>query len=168
MLRTIKQPNMLPYSPLMEIYADSLHAAAKLEYPNLAENQAILQAEQDFYSYLYNDFFSSPEAACFLWELRQRPVAAVRIESYLDGRLLTGLETLPEMRNRGIGKELLTAVLHYAKQEGVMQVYSHVTKNNAASLAVHKACGFSIVSNYAVCLDGSTDGNMYTLCVMLQ
>lgn len=168
MLRTIKQPNMLPYSPMMEIYADSLRAAAKRDYPSIAENQALLQAEQDFYSYLYNDFFSVLGAACFLWELQGRPVAAARIEPYNDGMLLTGLETRPDMRNRGIAKELLTAVLHYAKQEGVMQVYSHVTKNNAASLAVHKACGFSIVSNYAVCLDGSTDGNMYTLCVMLQ
>ena len=164
MLRVIQQPNKLPYSAIMEIYAESLAAAAVRDYPRLSAKQALFRAEQEFYAYLYHDFFSAADAACFLWEVDGCYVAAVRLEAYADGLLVTGLETRPDMRGRGYAKRLLSAVLDDVRAQYNGPLYSHISKENAPSLAVHRACGFEIILDHAVCLDGSVERGMYTLC----
>lgn len=164
MMKIINQPNKLPYSALMEIYSESIEIAAAMDNPNLQGSAARIQAEQDFYSYLYHDFFSTAGAVCFLWETEGKFVAAMRLEPYDDGMLVTGLETHPNMRGRGAAKCLLAAVIEYAMSCGVKNIYSHVKKDNEISLAVHISCGFERIRDHAFCLDGSCNTEMYTLC----
>ena len=90
-------------------------------------------------------------------------MAALRIEPYCDGLLLTGLETAPEEREKGYATQLLSAVLEYLRVSSKSIVYSHVIKNNPASLAVHKKCGFVKHLDYAVYVDDSVSQNAYTL-----
>ena len=48
--------------------------------------------------------------------------------------------------------------------EGKTKLYSHVDKRNLSSLKVHEKCGFRRVADFAVCVDGSVNQKMYTLC----
>ena len=91
-----------------------------------------------------------------------RYVSAARLEPYRDGLLLEALETAPELRGRGYAAALLRNMLESAPGTG--PVYSHVDKKNAASLAVHRACGFRRILEHAVYADGSVLASACTLC----
>ena len=92
-----------------------------------------------------------------------RYLAALRIEPFLDGVIVTGMETDPTMRRKGYATHLLGSVLNIMAREGCYKVYSHVEKRNFPSLCVHERCGFSVVLDYAVLLDGSVSNSYVTL-----
>ncbi len=152
--------NSLSFSKLMAVYDESNRENAEILYPDMDRNAAIIQVEQDFYAFLKDVFFTTKDVHYAILEEGGHYRSAVRIEPYQDGVLLTGLETAPEYRGMGYGKTLVTDVL--MKLNG--PVYSHVSKANDPSLALHKACGFDVVLDYALYLDGSRVETAYTLC----
>ena len=100
-----------------------------------------------------------------MWISGGRYIAALRVEPYRDGYLITGLETAPDARRKGYATKLLQGVIAHLKDEGKVPVYSHVDKGNHASMAVHKKCGFQILYDYGVYLDGSVFQTSYTLVI---
>ncbi len=139
----------ISFSSLMEVYLEG----------NSQNNRGLLQAEQDFWQYLQEVFFQTPGACYALWVWDGRYACALRLEPYKDGELLEGVETAPDLRRRGFAKALMRSAL-----AGRPKVYSHVNKENLPSLALHKACGFRIISHSAQYIDGSADDRCYTLC----
>ena len=109
-----------------------------------------LQAEQDLYAYLQEDLF--PNGMCCIWEENGRYVSALRLQAWRDGYLLEGLHTHRDHRGKGYAKALLDAVLEATQYD---KIYAHISRTNAASVAVHTACGFRKICNYATYLDGS-------------
>ena len=144
----------LNFSSLMEIYIEG-----NLE--KVEEGLTLLQAEQDFYQYLREDFFRVPGAVYCVWEDAGEYVSALRLEPYRDGWLLEALETAPKRRRQGHGEKLIRAVL---KEPEFGKIYSHVNKRNGASLAIHEKCGFRRVSEQAVYIDGSVNSVACTMC----
>lgn len=163
MLKIIHSMQVLRFSSLMAVYEQSNQEYGRENYPALSPAEQLLQAEQDFYDYLRDDFFREPQAFCALWELQGCCVSALRIMQYRDGFLLSGLETAPEARGKGCAKSLLKEVLSYMENCTNGVLYSHVKKNNIASLAVHKACGFEKYSDVASYIDGSVCSDSVTL-----
>jgi L-amino acid N-acyltransferase YncA len=51
----------------------------------------------------------------------------------------------PPVAGRGVGRALLEALLERAVERGVWTVQSGIFPENAASLALHAACGFRVV-----------------------
>lgn len=147
----------LSFGKLMSVYIEGNQEKAE-EFPDPAEG--LLQAEQDFYQYLKQVFFPVDSAFYAVWVENEVYCSALRMEPYKDGLLLEALETAPELRRRGYASKLIHAVLD---QLGDTKVYSHVSKTNEASLAVHARCGFRKVLDHAVYLDGSVRQNVYTL-----
>ena len=150
----------LSFSKLMEVYLEGNLEKAREEYRGLSEYAGLQLAEQDFYQYLKECFFTVPGARYAVLEARGAYFSAVRWEPYADGVLISALETVPEMRRKGYAELLLREVLRQTDTK----VYSHVSKKNAASLAVHKKCGFRIIGDQARYLDGSVNARSYTLC----
>lgn len=148
------------FSELMEVYASTNLEDGKSKYPQLFESEQRLQSEQDFYAYL-QEFFKLPSTCCYILEREDIYVSALRLEPYKDGCLLTALETRPDSRNCGYGKSLVQQVLAQLPENAV--VYSHIAKENEASIAVHTACGFSKFSDYAALLDGTVSQGYYTM-----
>lgn len=109
-----------------------------------------LEEGQDFYGFLSDDFF--PDGICCVWEEKNRYVAALRLQKWQDGYLLEGLQTHRDHRGRGYATKLVSAALEALTME---KVYSHISCDNASSIAVHIACGFRKILNYATYLDGS-------------
>ncbi len=51
----------------------------------------------------------------------------------------------PDARGRGVGRTLLDALIASTEAAGIWTIQSGVFPENAASLALHKACGFRTV-----------------------
>ena len=158
MLRLITSVNQLCYGQIMDVYIQ-LNTKKAADYSRKDANAALITAEQDMYDYLKHSFFKKKGSYLAVWEYDGKYVSAVRVEPFEDGWLITALETAPECRRRGFGKRLLMGVL-----DGICEpVYSHVHKDNVASLALHKGCGFRVISDFGFLLDGRLSNEHYTL-----
>ena len=87
----------------------------------------------------------------------------MRLEPYEDGLLIEALETRPDCRRKGYATDLINATISYLRAGGPYKIYSHVQKDNGASLLVHYKCGFSILSENAMYIDGTYHNDAFTL-----
>lgn len=163
MLRVIDSIGHLCFSELMQVYVESNSKMGQERYPAYSSDDQLLEAEQDFYHYLRSDFFSQPGACYAVWIENGQYLSAARIEPYADGLLLCGLETAPKYRRKGYGKALITALQSYLARSSGGQLYSHVAKSNVFSLELHKRCGFRVIKDYAVHVDGSVFRDSVTM-----
>lgn len=161
MLVIAKSFRDLRFSELMQVYEQSNLEAAE-ERKNLPPMFALQLAEQDFRQYLQEVFFRTKGAVCCIWEENGHYVSALRLEPYRDGLLLAALETAPAFRKRGYASALIQAVQQYLAACGNVKIYSHVNKQNIASVCTHEKCGFRVISDRAVYLNGSVDSRCST------
>ena len=159
MLRLATKMHQLSFTELMTVYAQGNEENGKELYPQLSTQEQVLRAEQAFYEYLAECFFKTAGAVYAIWEENGKYLCALRLEPYEDGLLLAALETAPHARGQGLATKLIEAV----QAEFPQKIYSHVSKRNAASLAVHRKCGFFQIKDYARYIDGSVARNAYTL-----
>ena len=159
MLCLVDKLNKLNFAQLMEVYAEGNEENGEEIWPELPKEQRLLRAEQAFYQYLAEVFFREAGAVYALWQAEGVYVSALRLEPYQDGLLLEALETAPDQRRKGYAEQLLRAVQDAFPQ----RIYSHVSKKNVPSLAIHKKCGFVQVLDYAKYIDGSVARNAVTL-----
>ena len=160
MLKLATKMDQLKFSCLMEVYVEGNLENGAHFHPEASEQLQLMQAEQSFYAYLTQSFFRTPGAVYAIWEEQGKYISALRLEPYEDGMLLAALETTPEYRQRGYATKLMQAVQSWCPEK----IYSHVSKQNRASLKVHEKCGFCQVLDYARYIDGSVARNAITLC----
>lgn len=163
MLVVANRLGKLSFEALMEVYREANRENGQRIAPGESEDRQIALAEQDFYSYLHDGFFTCPEARYCVWEENQRYVSALRLEPYRDGLLLEALETAPGQRQKGYALRLVQAVQQLLEQQGSVRIYSHVSKKNTPSLKTHFRCGFQRYLDYAAYIDGSVNDRAYTL-----
>ena len=163
MLLIIRKLSELHFSKLMNVYRESTTNTGIERYPYYSDEEQRFHAEADFYHYLKSVFFRQPNSFYAIWEDSGDYKAALRLEPYCDGLLLCALETAPEARKEGFATALIEAVLYYLRERNIETVYSHVSKTNIPSMAVHRKCGFQIIKNHAVYSDGSVLHNSLTL-----
>ena len=161
MVRIVKSMKELDFSGLMAVYAQTNRAAAERQWPEESEYRGLMLAESEFYDYLAQVFFRTPDARYAVWEEGGRYVSALRLEPYRDGLLLAALETAPEFRRRGFAAQLIRAALETVPGTAV---YAHVDKSNTPSRRTHEACGFEKVLDYGVYADGSVFHSSVTYC----
>lgn len=163
MLHIYKSFSELDIEQLMLVYLQGNLENGSLLYPECGENEQRRRAEDDFISYLREDFFSHPNAFYAVWAPDGCYKAALRLEPYRDGLLLEALETAPEARRQGYATVLIRKVMSYLQPLKWTCIYSHIHKRNIASLNVHKKCGFQIISDSATYIDGTVTQSSYTL-----
>lgn len=162
MLKLFYSSGQIDLTELAEVYKESNQIIGRERYPWLRSREQLSKAEQDFFDYWLCDFFTVPLAVCAVWELDGRYTSALRLETYRDGMVLAGLETAPRERRKGYGSTLLREVLRHLRQAGRVKLYAHVSRRNKVSRQIHESCGFSILSEHAVFLDGSVSQNYDT------
>jgi len=145
----------LDFRQLMDVYEQSNRQTGQENYPYLPEPQQLLMAEQDVYTYLKGFFFKDPNAYYAVWAPEGCYKAAVRLEPYEDGYLLTALETVPDSRRKGYATNLLKNIVSYLKECHCANLYAHIDSRNTASIVLHRSCGFYKIADHAVFLDGS-------------
>lgn len=149
----------LDFRQLMSVYEEGNQENGELFFSELPEGQQLLQAEQNFYQYLKEGFFTVDGAVYAIWMENGIYVSALRLEPYEDGLLLEALETAPAERRNGFAEKLIHAI----QEEFPQRIYSHVSRKNTASLRVHEKCGFRQVLDYAKYIDGSVVRTAVTL-----
>lgn len=162
MLKIFNNLHDIDFRQLMDVYAETNIMNGTERYGRYSENLRILYAEQDFYNYLCL-FFKENSARYAVWERDGVYMAALRIEHYADGLIMSALETAPEHRCKGCASLLIKSTIRYLKTLGKGMLYSHINKSNYASLLVHKRCGFRVISEEAEYLDGTIVRDAYTL-----
>lgn len=152
----------LRFGELMEVYADS-NAKKASDWPNLPRGFALQLAEQEFRQYLQEVFFRTNGALCAVWEESGKYVSALRLEPYKDGLLLEALETAPMERKKGYAAALIHGVQGHLAAQRSVKLYSHVNQRNTASIKTHEKCGFKVISDHAMYINGSVDYRCCTL-----
>ena len=150
----------IKYGLLMELYAQDLQKDAQKHYGRLSLNEGIFCAEQDFYAYLRDEFFKIRGAYYAFWVECGVYYSGLRLEPWKDGLVLCGIATRPDCRRKGYAYKLLQQVLQQLPCG--TKVYSHIDKNNLASLALHHKIGFQLLEDHAEMLDGSFLHNFCT------
>ena len=163
MFKVIPSMKYLVFSQLMDVYEESNRLNGRELYPVESLFDQIREAEQDFYHYLVSVFFRQSNSYYAVWIENKKYVSALRVEPYLDGLLLCALETIPNERNKGYASRLLSSLTQFLEENGSGILYSHVSKDNTASLNAHLKCGFQILKDHAVYSDGSVIPGSYTL-----
>ena len=159
MLRIYTSLSQLRWSELMAVYGEGVEENGAIFYKDLPKGQQILLAEQDFYTYLQQDFFRFPDEVYYIWEEDEHYVSALRIHPFEDGLLMEALETHPDHRRMGYGRRLIQAVLKLVRPQ---KVYSHISIRNTPSIAVHESCGFRKILNFARYSSGAVDTYHHT------
>ena len=155
MLKVAGKLSEINFSNLMSVYYEANLVNGKEFYPDDTEGVQIRKAEEDFYQYLSSIFFHQKESYYMIWIDNGCYMSALRLEPYQNGMLLSALETAPDARQKGYASILIMETLSHLSSSGSGIVYSHVSKKNEASLAVHRKCGFQVIKDYAVYADGS-------------
>lgn len=159
MLVLIRSFRHLRFGELTRVYEESIRKQAEDTYSD-PEGFGLLQAEDDFRLYLQQVFFGTEGAVYGLWEVKGSYAAAVRLEPYRDGFLVSALETAPGHRGKGYATRLLMGLAQTLVPGA--KLYSHVGKKNLPSRRVHEKAGFQLLSDRAVYLDGSVDSRCDT------
>ncbi len=141
MLKVVYSLRDLPFLDLMEVYVEG----------NLEKGDRF-QAEQEFYQYLRQGFFTEPEDRYCLWYTQGVLVSALRLQKYQDGLLLEALETDPAHRRKGHAQALVREMLQSIPGQ---KVYVHIANWNTPSISLHEKCGFSRILDYAIYADGT-------------
>jgi len=158
MLQIITSPGQENMHQLLSVYAESNAAHGASLLPNGSCWEQLRLGEEMFRESVFA-FLRINGAALALWSDSGRCNSALRLEPYLDGLLLSCLETAPEDRGKGAAAALLDAVLENSR----CKIYSHVHKDNTISLKLHLNAGFSVFSDYSSLLDGTVTHSYYTL-----
>lgn len=164
MLCVISSMSQLNIEQLMAVYAEGNVENGKANFPNFSHDEQIKMAERDFVDYLRQDFFQQKDAAYYVWVIDGIYRAALRLEPYKDGLLLEALETAPDHRRKGYAYNLLREALDCHKNTTVKRLYSHVSKRNIPSLKIHEKCGFYLLKESAILIDGTVTQNSCTMC----
>lgn len=157
MLKICLRYDELNIQDLMRVYEEMLLKKGE------QEGVSAFQIENDFRSYLEDDFFAMTGAFYAVWVHEGQYVSALRLEPYQDGVLLTGLETAPAERCKGHATRLLHAVKEYVQGANCLPIYSHIHKRNPGSLSVHRASGFKQHHDFGRLIDGTVSNNYYTM-----
>ena len=91
----------LSFGSLMEVYRESNEWNGEEFFPMETPERQLALAEERFYQYLQEDFFSQPDARYFIWTENAEYVSALRLWSFPDGQLQP--EFLGASRGGGVG-----------------------------------------------------------------
>ena len=91
---------------------------------------------------------AEPESRYFFAGAEGTRVGQIGVVDKGDGIYIRGVGILPEHRRRGLGRQLLAAVLTLLRAEGQTRFALDVATENPAALSIYKACGFRETTVY--------------------
>jgi [ribosomal protein S18]-alanine N-acetyltransferase len=87
------------------------------------------------------------------------PVAFIVARLAADEMEVLTIGVRPDRQGRGIGKQLLQALLRAAVKAGARRLFLEVAEDNLAALAIYKGAGFQQVGTRAAYYSGRHDGH---------
>ena len=153
MIEIVKDINKETLKKLFEIYQESMEE--NLNNGCYANAQEMIA---DYEAFL-KDFISKPNQLVIVENQNNVWVSGLRaIETTASHWHIEAVETKPGFRQNGYGKSLLNQTLEYLAKRGMKTTDCSIAKNNFASQALHKNCGF-ICTNKNPIYDGKPSKN---------
>ncbi|MBQ9969162.1 MAG: GNAT family N-acetyltransferase [Oscillospiraceae bacterium] len=165
MLLVFETMNDMQLQQLMKLYEDGNRINVPLAFPDCTDTEeGLRKIEEGFTQWLRDDFFPKEENTYYVLEEEGQWVSTFRLTKIDDFYFLEALHTPVALRRRGYAKKLMNEVIQYLKQRGSVILRDNVRKDNEASLAVHRQCGFTIEQEDGIdYLDGQTYPKCYGL-----
>ena len=161
MLLLFNRWSEIDWSQFLDVCLQSNTKRGQCDYPAFTPYEQLQMAERDVCEYL-RDAFRENAFKCAAWALDGQYKAVLRLEKYMNGYLITGLETAANERRKGYAEALLRSILTVLP--GIC-IYSHINRNNFSSIQLHEKCGFVRILDYAAFLDGSVSTTAVTYCI---
>lgn len=135
MLNIVTQIDENTISRLMSVYSESMNYMRI----NFADDDEMCAA---YASFLW-EFVKNPKQMIIVETSDDEWVSALRAIETIEGHwFLEAVETKPEERKKGFGKDLLRHTIDYLKSIGMTELTCTISKNNFRSQALHEKCGF--------------------------
>ena len=156
----------MDFPKLMQVYREGNIQTIPYFFPDETDLERGLRGvEEKFYEYFQTDFFAQPGRRYYVLADGDQWVSAVRlfpVPEQPGAWHAEALATAPDCRRRGYAKHLFWLIFQDLGAEGPFILTDTVRRDNAASLALHAACGFERFQNEAVCaLNGKRIPNRY-------
>ena len=132
------------YRLVHEIYGESNLENVRWDNPEVEDFSKLLFEYEKGYMDFVQSFLDSEENRYYIWEINGQWVSALRMTKVEDFYYLEALETAKQYRQKGYGTKFLQELIELLKKRGKVIIRSNVSKNNMASLALHRKCGFAI------------------------
>ena len=144
----------LDFPRLAKIYREGFLATISYFSPRDTDpERGLRMVEEKFLEYYRTDFFAVPGRRCYVLEDGGRWVSTIRLFP-VPGQPgvwhAEALETAPDCRRRGYARSLFSLLFRELEAEGPFTLTDTVNQTNAASLALHTACGFECFQDPAV------------------
>lgn len=135
MLVVVKQVNEEIIERFFALYEESMK--------DLEANFRSLEEMKEAYASFLKDFMADPKQLVLVEEIDDIWASALRAVESADGRwFLEAVETKPQERKKGYGEALLHHTISHLRCLGMREVTCTIAKNNVASMALHRKCGF--------------------------
>ena len=150
MLLVFETMNDKELEKLTELYAEGCYKNAKYLHPNDEDlTEAILEQKRGHVAF-FKEFLTKKGNTYYVLEEAGQWVSTLRMTKVNDFYYLEALETPVEYRKKGYGSKIIMEVISYLKQDGPVIIRDSVKKDNLASLATHRKCGFVIEHENAI------------------
>ena len=135
MLNLVTQIDENAISRLLSVYSESMNEM-KIHFANDAEMCGA-------YASFLRDFVKNPKQLILVEVSDDEWVSALRAIETTEGHwFLEAVETKPNKRKKGFGKDLLLHTIDYLKNRGMTEITCTISHNNHKSQALHGKCGF--------------------------
>ena len=135
---------------LMDIYRQSNIENIAYFFPDAGNEETGLAMVENSFMEFMEEFITREENRCYIWEEEGEWLSALRVERFDGYWFLEALETRPDRRKRGYAERLMIAVIQRLRGYGRVIIRDSVSKNNEASIALHRKCGFFIETENGV------------------
>lgn len=132
------------YRMVREIYAEASLENAQWRHPELVDYEEAVKEEEMLAMDFIRTFMQKEENKYYVLESDGQWVSALRLTKINDFYYLEALETSAEHRKKGFATKIINEVILRLKERGRVIIRSNVDKENLASLATHRKCGFEI------------------------
>lgn len=135
MINIVTQIDENAISRLLSVYSESMDDMKM----NFAGDAEMCSA----YASFLREFVENPKHLIIAETFNDEWVSALRAIETTEGHwFLEAVETKPDKRKKGFGKNLLHHTVDYLKNRGMTEVTCTIAKNNHKSQALHEKCGF--------------------------
>ena len=135
MLKIITQIDEDVISKLLSVYSESMDDMKR----NFVSDTEMSRA----YATFLRNFVKKQNQLIIVEVFDEEWVSALRAIETTKGRwFLEAVETKPDERKKGFGKDLLCHMIDYLKSLGMTELTCTISKNNFKSQALHGKCGF--------------------------
>ncbi|WP_147532856.1 GNAT family N-acetyltransferase [Bacillus marasmi] len=118
---------------------------------SLSDLEALIRLSQDIFEDEYEDAKSmivkgldSKQRTQYIASLHGKPVGLGGVFLEDSEACLYGLGILPEFQGKGLGKELLSVLIHELQQQGIKNIMLEVEGNNQTAFRLYRNNGFDI------------------------